>query len=335
MNPTLSPIFLNAAGNHVPASPKDVIILRFPIDNPTTGNIFTVEDEATVTTIYKGENHVESIPAGTTAVSFLADKNTDIIIIGNISKFNISGTYNPLKASYVMIDSSVISSLGLYSSGTEERFLNEILIKRAPLVTSFSTQNAINLSKIDLSGLTNATNIVCSGCKTLTTIKGLSECLALTTLNCEDCYNLSNPLDLSNQTLLTTVSLNNCFLLEEVVFPETSTLTTININSTLITSVVLLNNSGLSSFSANYCAIENLDISASPSITTLTVSGNTTIRKIKYRATNSTPAANIASLITNATASDGVVYLNSDDTYYQTVADAATAKGWTIEALPA
>ena len=41
----------------------------------------------------------------------------------------------------------------------------------------------------------------------------------------------------------------------------------------------------------------------------------------------------IATAITDTTAADGTVYTDSAADYYSTIADAATAKGWTIEQL--
>lgn len=57
------------------------------------------------------------------------------------------------------------------------------------------------------------------------------------------------------------------------------------------------------------------------------------IKTIRFNAVNEAAANSVASMITNADANDGTVYLNSADAYYQTVADAATAKGWTIGSL--
>ena len=70
---------------------------------------------------------------------------------------------------------------------------------------------------------------------------------------------------------------------------------------------------------------------------TLTSFGGTItgVTKIMYPANNSSVSTAIKNVITNATAADGVVYLDEDGDYYDTIANAATAKGWTIEQLPA
>ena len=70
---------------------------------------------------------------------------------------------------------------------------------------------------------------------------------------------------------------------------------------------------------------------------TLTSFGGTItgVTKIMYPANNSSVSTAIKNVITNATAADGVVYLDEDGDYYDTIANAATTKGWTVEQLPA
>lgn len=67
-------------------------------------------------------------------------------------------------------------------------------------------------------------------------------------------------------------------------------------------------------------------------LTYLTVNG-TSINAITYPANNSAVSTAIANAITNASTNNGTVYTKSTGTYYNTIADAATAKGWTIEEL--
>lgn len=69
-------------------------------------------------------------------------------------------------------------------------------------------------------------------------------------------------------------------------------------------------------------------------ITSASISNCTGVTTIKYPANNSGIATKIADIITNATAADGVVYTDSEGAYYSTIADAATAKGWTVEQIP-
>ena len=89
------------------------------------------------------------------------------------------------------------------------------------------------------------------------------------------------------------------------------------------------------SFGVIFSNIEKVDLSGAESfvVNGFSIENNNKINLIKFRATEQISATAVASAITNATADNGTVYLNSADTYYQTVADAATAKGWTIENL--
>ena len=68
---------------------------------------------------------------------------------------------------------------------------------------------------------------------------------------------------------------------------------------------------------------------------TLSITSPTALTKIMYPANNSSVSNTIQGSIQSATAADGVVYLDEDGDYYDTIANAATAKGWTVEQLPA
>ena len=67
-------------------------------------------------------------------------------------------------------------------------------------------------------------------------------------------------------------------------------------------------------------------------LTSLDVRG-TDIKSIYYPANNNAVSTAIANAITNASADNGTVYTDPNGTYYDTIAQAATAKGWTIEQL--
>lgn len=73
--------------------------------------------------------------------------------------------------------------------------------------------------------------------------------------------------------------------------------------------------------------IETLQISKY--LTSLKVNGNK-IQTVYYPANNNAVSTEIADAITNATYDDGTVYTNPNGTYYDIIANAATAKGWTI-----
>ena len=90
----------------------------------------------------------------------------------------------------------------------------------------------------------------------------------------------------------------------------------------------------LTGLQCSYCTgLSSLDLAANTALTTLSCAGCTGLSSISYPATNSTVSTQIASAITNATAADGTVYTDSEGAYYSMIADAATAKGWTIEQL--
>lgn len=57
------------------------------------------------------------------------------------------------------------------------------------------------------------------------------------------------------------------------------------------------------------------------------------VNEISYPANNDSVSTAIASIISSGTVNDGTVYTDSEGAYYSTIADAATAKGWTIEQL--
>lgn len=74
------------------------------------------------------------------------------------------------------------------------------------------------------------------------------------------------------------------------------------------------------------------ELQLSKYLTYLKVNG-TAIIKITYPANNNAVSTAIANAITNASANNGTVYTDPNGTYYNTIAQAATAKGWTIEEL--
>ena len=79
--------------------------------------------------------------------------------------------------------------------------------------------------------------------------------------------------------------------------------------------------------------IEELDLAANTQLQTLYCNSCTGLTDISYPATNEDVSTAIAGAITDADAADGTVYTDSAAAYYSTIADAATAKGWTIEQI--
>ena len=101
-----------------------------------------------------------------------------------------------------------------------------------------------------------------------------------------------------------------------------------------LSSLDLAANTALTTLNCISCTgLSSLDLAANTALTTLSCAGCTGLSSISYPATNSTVSTQIASAITNATAADGTVYTDSEGAYYSMIADAATAKGWTIEQL--
>lgn len=101
-----------------------------------------------------------------------------------------------------------------------------------------------------------------------------------------------------------------------------------------------------------YSCINSVDVSESKTLTDLTASFNNLatlnlntqltnivltnshdLEAIYYAAVNSAVSTAIANAITNADSNNGIVYTNSGAAYYDTIAQAATAKGWTIQQL--
>lgn len=74
------------------------------------------------------------------------------------------------------------------------------------------------------------------------------------------------------------------------------------------------------------------ELQLSKYLTYLKVNG-TAVTKITYPANNNAVSTAIANAITNASANNGTVYTDPNGTYYDTIAQAATAKGWTIQQL--
>ena len=165
------------------------------------------------------------------------------------------------------------------------------------------------LTSLDVSANTALTSLNCSGCSGITALD-LSACTELTSLNCEQ-TNIT-ALDLSANTKLTSLS----------------------VRQTNITTLDLSACTALTSLNCNNCHdLTTLDLSNNAALTSLSCSGCTGLTEIKYPATNEDVSIYIADAITNATAADGTVYTDSAADYYSTIADAATAKGWTISQL--
>ena len=177
-------------------------------------------------------------------------------------------------------------------------------------ITSFNCANYY-VEKIIAYNNTALTSLDCSNCPGLTALD-LSTNTALTDLNCSDCPGLT-ALDLSTNTALTSLDCSDC--------PG-------------LTALDLSTNTALTSLSCYNCpGLTALDLSTNTALTSLSCYNCPAIDSIKYGAENENVAISIASLITTNEALDGTVYTNSEGGFYSTIADAATAAGWTIAQL--
>ena len=168
------------------------------------------------------------------------------------------------------------------------------------------------------------------GIKTL----DLSAQNAITSLTIQSCPNIKT-LDLEQNTVLTTIALSADPALENLILNSgLSTLTSVTITECVSLLAFNAPSAPLNMLSIkNSPVLEELNISSQNSTGTPQLTGLRSVRLLKCKAQPSAVATACAGVITNSDVTDGTVYLNDQDTYYSTVADAATAKGWTIEPL--
>ena len=188
----------------------------------------------------------------------------------------------------------------------------------APIVQTYSDLDGYSLSiqadpktKISITGkITGECKIGNNTSYTKIYIKNT----ALTSLSCNDCYALQE-LNLSTNTALTSLSCNNCNALQEL-----------NLST----------NTALTSLSCDSCnALQELNLSTNTALTSLNCNDCKRLISISYPATNSSVSTKIAGAITAADSTVGTVYTDSAAAYYNTIATAATTKGWTIAQIAA
>lgn len=162
----------------------------------------------------------------------------------------------------------------------------------------------------------------------------VSKNTVLTNIVCDNNIELTS-LDLSANTSLNRISVSSSTLLTSLITPNSSSVTSIDCAScSSLTSLDLSHNIGLSVLVCNNCtSLASLNISKNTALGQLSCSNCIGLKSIYYPANQTNVSASIANAITNADAADGTVYTDSDGAYYSTIADAATAKGWTIEQL--
>ena len=142
-------------------------------------------------------------------------------------------------------------------------------------------------------------------------------------------------LDLSETNVLKALSVDYNSGLEELdVTHNTNLQTLIYGDMENLTGIDISKNTKLTYLYCAYCeGITELNLAANTALQYLNCNSCTSLSDISYSATNNYVSTAIAGAITNAAAADGTVYTDSEGAYYSTIADAATAKGWTIEQL--
>ena len=158
-------------------------------------------------------------------------------------------------------------------------------------------------------------SISCTGEIRVTTIKNGARLIE--TYNDLDKYLLSIQADANTQIVISGAEITYC-----------------SIGSNTDYTKISVKNTALTELHCDSCrALTTLDVSKNTALTELYCSSCDKLVSISYPATNEDVSTAIAGAITDATAADGTVYTDSEGAYYSTIADAATAKGWTIEQL--
>ena len=149
----------------------------------------------------------------------------------------------------------------------------------------------------------------------------------------EGCFNIST-VEVSECRILKSLAVPYCKNITELNLAANTALQYLDCGSTSITELNLAANTALQTLNCNGCtSITGLNLAANTALQTLYCNGCTSVSNISYPATNSSVSTAIAGAITKATSSDGTVYTDSAAAHYSTIADAATAKGWTISQL--
>lgn len=167
------------------------------------------------------------------------------------------------------------------------------------------------LTSIELKANPLLNDLHCNSCYALKSIKLVGN-RWLNSIDCGSCTSLFD-FDLSNNTATKILKCSSCYMLTNLDLSTNTALTTLNCSYS----------SGLSV----------LNISNNTGLTSLALNSTGALDTIYFRAVKQQPSEAVAAAITAADSTTGTVYLNSADPYYQTVADAATAKGWTISPI--
>ena len=292
---------------------KPVIKFTSSANDPFVQSL-TCKGTITIESIKDGNPVVETYSNLTdTLVNIQADADTEITITGNVIKLDFS-VYND--------DPDINNYEGCFDISTVE-------VSECGKLKSLAVPYCENITVLNLAANTALQYLDCNGCTSITELN----LAANTALQYLDCYGTSiTELNLAANTALQTLYCNGTSITELNLAANTA-LQYLDCGSTSITELNLAANTALQTLYCYGTSITELNLAANTALQTLNCNGCTSVNNISYPATNSNVSTAIAGAITKATASDGTVYTDSAAAHYSTIADAATAKGWTISQL--
>lgn len=298
--------FLSAAGS-VNKTPFAGIILISNKKDPLIKEI-SCTGELIITSVKNGEKHIETYSnLSAAALSISADANTTVRIKGELTgTLNNRDTGANFKSMSVL--NTKINNLNMWMCVE----LEELKLKNNLLLTTINITDTASLEAVDF-----------SDCPALTSILFTNSSIAAI-----DCTNNPNIQDVSGEAdhNLKSVNVAGCLSLATLYLSLSTELKEVNVRGC----------SALKSLNVNHCnELEVLDIRDCVALTSLSCGYTPDIEKIYLVANNSSVTSQITTAITANAFQKGVVYVNNTDTYYSTVANAATNAGWTIEPLPA
>ena len=351
MSGILSPAFLQSAGRPgkvqpTPPTPFSGIKLISVSDDLMLGLNGT---DITVVSTKNGQPHTETYASVNDSILIYADENTETIITGNITgSLDLLENIDLKSLTIINTEVSGISGLNCYTlqelNVSENSALNtlncsgcqilqELNLSANTALTELYCNNCYILKELDLSTSTALTNIECNGCYSLQELN-LSTNTALTSIDCGNCYSLQE-LNVSKNSALNILYCSHCCVLQELNLSTNTALTYINCGDCYYLQELNLSaNTALTDIDCSSCySLQELNLSTNTALTSLTCGWFEKTNTIYYPGTNSDVSTAIANAITDANIDNGTVYTDSAGAYYSTIADAATAKGWTIEQL--
>ena len=237
----------------------------------------------------------------------------------------ITETYTNLKDTLVEIQADADTEISIYGYVTDLYF------------TAYDEDvedydGFMSLSSLDLSG-TNVLKALSVDYNSGLDELNVTHNTNLQTLICGDMENITG-IDVSKNTELTYLYCAYCEGITELNLAANTALQYLDCGGTSITELNLAANTALQTLYCGGTSITELNLAANTALQYLDCNNCTSLSNISYPATNGDVSTSIAGAITDADAADGTVYTDSAADYYSTIADAATAKGWTIAQIP-